>query len=80
MLSLFKTKIILSHSKEVVTPYFDIFSMNFDKEKEEGLPVFFMKIYNDQSPVSLYEIPEKSAPLFKHDSQGFSGLYGLEQL
>ncbi len=47
MLSLFKTKIILSHSKEVVTPYFDIFSMNFDKEKEEGLPVFFMKIYND---------------------------------
>lgn len=43
VLSSFQTKAILSHSKGVVTPYFDIFSMNFDREKEEGFPDFFIK-------------------------------------
>lgn len=37
VLSSFQTKAILSHSEEVVIPYFDIFSAKFDEGKSERL-------------------------------------------
>lgn len=48
VLSSFQTKAILSHSKEVVTPYFDIFPVIFDGLKSENFQSVFIEVFHTQ--------------------------------